>query len=101
MFNLFMIFISILLVSQQTLLQLEESRALLGALLDHRAVLQAEPWFSTWVRPAGGALELRWKSVYRHTEQEILLLRNIQESRSRWARFSISSQKDGFRKQNY
>ncbi|XP_015245715.1 PREDICTED: LOW QUALITY PROTEIN: nesprin-2-like [Cyprinodon variegatus] len=69
---------------EQTLLQLEESRALLGALLDHRAVLQAEPWFSTWVRPAGGALELRWKSVYRHIEQEILRLRNIQESRSRF-----------------
>ncbi|MEQ2202510.1 hypothetical protein XENOCAPTIV_004556 [Xenoophorus captivus] len=64
--------------------KLDESRTVLGTLLDHRAVLQAEPWFGASVRQAGGALELRWKGAYRRTEQEVLRLRNIQESRARF-----------------
>ncbi|MED6292719.1 hypothetical protein CHARACLAT_003233 [Characodon lateralis] len=69
---------------KQALLQLDESRAVLGTLLDHSAVLQAEPWFGASVRQAGSALELRWKGAYRRTEQEVLRLRNIQESRARF-----------------
>ncbi|KAM4713181.1 nesprin-2a [Anableps anableps] len=70
--------------SKQTLLRLDESRAVLGTLLDHRVVLQAEPGFGASVVKPGGALELRWKGAYRRTEQEILRLRNIQESRARF-----------------
>ncbi|MEQ2262114.1 hypothetical protein XENORESO_014913, partial [Xenotaenia resolanae] len=69
---------------KQALLQLDESRTVLGTLLDHRAAVQAEPWFGASVRQTGGALELRWKGAYRRTEQEVLRLRNIQESRARF-----------------
>ncbi|XP_027896962.1 nesprin-2a isoform X6 [Xiphophorus couchianus] len=69
---------------KRTLIRLEESRSVLGSFLDHRLVLQAELWFGASVAQEGGALELRWKGAYRRTEQEILRLRNIQESRARF-----------------
>ncbi|XP_043962311.1 nesprin-2 isoform X2 [Gambusia affinis] len=69
---------------KRTLIRLEESRSVLGSFLDHRLVLQAEPWFGASVVQEGGALELRWRGAYRQTEQEILRLRNIQESRARF-----------------
>ncbi|XP_054910388.1 nesprin-2-like [Poeciliopsis prolifica] len=69
---------------KRTLTRLEESRSVLGSFLDHRLVLQAEPWFGASVVQEGGALELRWKGAYRRTEQQILRLRNIQESRARF-----------------
>ncbi|XP_014859415.1 PREDICTED: nesprin-2-like isoform X6 [Poecilia mexicana] len=69
---------------ERTLIRLEESRSVLGSFLDHRLVLQAELWFGASVAQEGGALELRWKGAYRRMEQEILRLRNIQESRARF-----------------
>ncbi|XP_076613023.1 nesprin-2a [Chaetodon auriga] len=72
---------------QRTLVQLDESRAALGLLLDQRKALQAEPEFAATVSHAGGALELRWQSAYRRTEQEIQRCRDIQDS---WARFQTN-----------
>ncbi|XP_067338852.1 nesprin-2 isoform X4 [Channa argus] len=69
---------------QQALIQLYDSRATLGLLLDQRDVLQKEPMFATSVCQAGGALELQWRSVYRRTEQEIQRCRAIQDS---WTRY--------------
>ncbi|XP_008295519.1 nesprin-2-like [Stegastes partitus] len=69
---------------QQTLVQLDESRTGLGRLLDEGKVLQAEPGFAACVSQAGGALELRWRSVYRRTEQEIQRCRDIQDTRARF-----------------
>ncbi|KAM7367651.1 hypothetical protein PAMP_013936 [Pampus punctatissimus] len=69
---------------QQTLVQLDESRAAVGLLLDQRNVLQTEPVFAASVSQAGGALELRWQSAYRRTEQEIQRCRDIQDSRARF-----------------
>lgn len=72
---------------QRTLVQLDESRAALGLLLDQRKALQAEPEFAATVSRAGGALELRWQSAYRRTEQEIQRCGDIQDS---WARFQTN-----------
>jgi len=83
----------ILLVTQQTLLELDESRAVLGLLLDQGKLLQAEPGFAASLSQAGGALELRWKSIYSRTEQEIQRCRDIQDSRARWARLKITHEK--------
>ncbi|XP_073348713.1 LOW QUALITY PROTEIN: nesprin-2a [Pagrus major] len=69
---------------QQTLVQLDENRAALGLLLDQGKVLQTEPEFAATVSHAGGALELRWQSAYRRTEQEIQRCREIQDSRVRF-----------------
>ncbi|XP_053737451.1 nesprin-2 isoform X3 [Synchiropus splendidus] len=70
---------------QQALLQLEESRAALGRILELRERLGA--------REAGGALALRWKSLHRRLEQEIRRCRDIQESQSRFlSHFSSVSQ---------
>ncbi|XP_040920887.1 nesprin-2a [Toxotes jaculatrix] len=69
---------------QQTLVQLDERRAALGLLLDQCKVLQAEPVFSASVSQAGGALELRWRSAFRRTEQEIQRCRDIQDLRARF-----------------
>ncbi|XP_035989542.1 nesprin-2 [Fundulus heteroclitus] len=81
-------------VCKQTLLRLDESRAVLGALQDLRAAMQAEPWFASTVGPAGGALELRWKAAFRRTEQEITRLRRIQEGRARFqADFTLVSER--------
>ncbi|KAM9354719.1 nesprin-2a isoform 2-T2 [Pholidichthys leucotaenia] len=78
---------------QQSLAQLDESRAALGLLLDQGKLLQAEPLLAALVSPAGGALELRWKSVYRRTEKEIKRCRDIQDSRARFqANFSSVSE---------
>ncbi|XP_022621783.1 nesprin-1-like [Seriola dumerili] len=69
---------------QQTLVQLDESRAALGLLLDQCKVLQTEPVFAASVGLAGGALELRWRSAFRRTEQEIRRCRDIQDVRARF-----------------
>ncbi|XP_070706002.1 nesprin-2a [Pempheris klunzingeri] len=69
---------------QQTLVQLDESRAALGLILDQAKVLQTDPGFAATVSQAGGALELRWQSAYRRTEQEIQRCRDIQASRARF-----------------
>ncbi|KAM9703427.1 nesprin-2-like [Menidia menidia] len=69
---------------EQTLLRLEESRALLGPLLDDGKLLRAEAWFAAPVGQTGGALELQWKSIYSRTEQEIQRCQDIQESRARF-----------------
>uniref|UniRef100_A0AAQ6IQR6 KASH domain-containing protein n=1 Tax=Anabas testudineus TaxID=64144 RepID=A0AAQ6IQR6_ANATE len=70
---------------QETLIQLDESRAALGLLQDQRSVLlQAEMVFAPLICRAGGALELRWRSAYKWTEQEIQHCRNMQDS---WTRF--------------
>ncbi|KAM4521617.1 nesprin-2a isoform 3-T4 [Odontesthes bonariensis] len=69
---------------EQTLLQLDESRAVLGLLLDQGTLLQAEPRSAASVSQAGGALELRWKSIYSRTEQELQRCRHIQDSRARF-----------------
>ncbi|KAM7395095.1 hypothetical protein PAMA_006717 [Pampus argenteus] len=69
---------------QQILVQLDESRAAVGLLLDQRNVLQTEPVFAASVSQTGGALELRWRSAYKRTEQEIQRCRDIQDSRARF-----------------
>ncbi|XP_029965420.1 nesprin-2-like isoform X2 [Salarias fasciatus] len=69
---------------QQTLAQLDESRATLGLLLDQGKLLQAQPGFSGPVGQTGGALELRWRSAHKRTQQEIQRCRDIQESRARF-----------------
>lgn len=74
----------VLLFTQQTLVQLDESRAALGLLLDQGKVLQTEPEFAATVSQAGGALELRWQSAYRRTKQESKRCRDIQDRRTRW-----------------
>ncbi|XP_044232894.1 nesprin-2-like isoform X4 [Thunnus albacares] len=69
---------------QQTLVQLDESRAAVGLLLDQGNMMQTEPVFAASVSQAGGALELRWRSAYRRTEQEIQRCRDVQDSRARF-----------------
>ncbi|KAI3364132.1 hypothetical protein L3Q82_010949, partial [Scortum barcoo] len=69
---------------QQALVQLDESRAVLGLLLDQGKLLQTEPEFATIVGHAGGALELRWRSASRRMEQEVQCCRDIQNSRIRF-----------------
>ncbi|GLD49701.1 nesprin-2-like protein [Lates japonicus] len=69
---------------QQTLAQLDESRAALGLLLDQCKVLQTEPAFAASVGQAGGALELRWRSAFRRTEQEVQRCRDIQNMQARF-----------------
>ncbi|XP_059211817.1 nesprin-1 [Centropristis striata] len=71
-------------VCQQTLVQLDESRTAVGLLLDQGKGLQTEPDFSATVAHAGGALELRWQSAYRRTQQESKRCRDIQDSRARF-----------------
>ncbi|XP_062293145.1 nesprin-2 isoform X5 [Scomber scombrus] len=69
---------------QRTLVQLDESRAAVGLLLDRGSALQTEPAFAASVGQAGGALELRWRSTYKRTEREIQRCRDILESRVRF-----------------
>ncbi|XP_037541118.1 nesprin-1 [Nematolebias whitei] len=79
---------------ERALLQLEEGGVLLGTLLDQKKLLQAEPCFSASVAQAGGALELRWRSAYRRTEQEIHRFKDIQARRARFQTdFSLVSQR--------
>ncbi|XP_029984215.1 nesprin-2a [Sphaeramia orbicularis] len=81
---------------QRTLTQLDESRPTLGLILDQGDALQTDS-----VTQTGGALELRWRSIYRRTEQEMNSCREIRDS---WARFqtnsdSVSEWLDGANKQ--
>nr|XP_057913540.1 nesprin-2 isoform X2 [Doryrhamphus excisus] len=69
---------------QQILVQLDRSRPTLGWLLDQRRELQADPSIAYSVIQAGGALELRWRSAYRHTEKEVQRCGNIRDSRVRF-----------------
>ncbi|XP_062267756.1 nesprin-1 isoform X1 [Platichthys flesus] len=69
---------------QQTLGQLEESRAALGILLDQSELLQKEPAAAVWVGLTGGALELRWRRAVGRTEQEVQRCRDIQVVRARF-----------------
>ncbi|XP_061668449.1 nesprin-2 [Syngnathoides biaculeatus] len=69
---------------QQTLVQLEANRAALGLLLDQKCELQTDPSFGPSVSHAGGALELRWRSICRRTEQEFQRCSDIWDS---WVRF--------------
>lgn len=69
---------------QRTLVQLDDSRAALGLILDKEKVLQTEPEFAATVSPVGGALELRWQGACRRTEQEIRRCKDIQDSQARW-----------------
>ncbi|CAJ1078355.1 LOW QUALITY PROTEIN: nesprin-2 [Xyrichtys novacula] len=73
-----------LALCQQTLVQLEESRATVGLLLDQRKMLQTDPALAATVCHKGGALELRWRSAYRWMEQEIQRCRDIQDSQTRF-----------------
>lgn len=86
--------LSVPLLNQQTLVQLDECRAALGLLLDQGKVLQTEPEFAATVSRVGGALELRWQSACRRTEQEIQRCRDIQDSRVRWDLLQISTSTD-------
>ncbi|XP_069017780.1 nesprin-2a isoform X4 [Embiotoca jacksoni] len=78
---------------QQTLVRLDESGAALGLLLDQGKELQAQPGFAFPVSQAGGALELRWRSAYRRTEQEIQRCRDIRDRRARFQSDSVSVSK--------
>ncbi|XP_054618423.1 nesprin-2 isoform X2 [Dunckerocampus dactyliophorus] len=69
---------------QQTLVQLDGSRGALGLLVDQRRELQADPLIAHSVIQAGGALELRWRSAHRRTEQEVQRCSDIRDS---WVRF--------------
>ncbi|KAM6915050.1 nesprin-2-like [Xenentodon cancila] len=69
---------------QQSLVQLHESRAVLGLLLDQEKMLQDEPSFAASTSQAGGALELRWRNTYRRTQQEIQRCRGIRGFRTRF-----------------
>ncbi|TKS76359.1 Nesprin-2 KASH domain-containing protein 2 [Collichthys lucidus] len=69
---------------KQTLVQLDESRAALGLLIDQGKVLQTEPDFAAAVSHTGGALELRWQNAYRRAEREIQRCRDIQDCRVRF-----------------
>ncbi|XP_054474146.1 nesprin-2-like [Anoplopoma fimbria] len=69
---------------QQTLVQLDDSKAALGLLLDQGKALQTDPVFAATVGHAGGALELRWLSAYRRTEQESRRCRDIQDRQDRF-----------------
>ncbi|XP_031717653.1 nesprin-2a isoform X2 [Anarrhichthys ocellatus] len=69
---------------QQTLVQLDDSRAALGLLLDQRKALQTDPEFAARVGHAGGALELRWLGAYRRTEQESRRCTDIRDSQDRF-----------------
>lgn len=80
-------------VTQQTLAQLNESRAALGQLLDQRTALQTESSFAASVSQTGGALELRWRSAFRRTEKEIQGCRDIQDVRARWDRVTLAENK--------
>ncbi|XP_071395747.1 LOW QUALITY PROTEIN: nesprin-2-like [Centroberyx affinis] len=75
---------------QRVLVQLDQSRAALGSVLDQGNVLQTGPGSTTSPNQAGGALELRWRGVYRRTEQEIQRCRDIQDSRARFQADSAS-----------
>ncbi|CAL8392592.1 unnamed protein product, partial [Gadus morhua 'NCC'] len=81
---------------EDVLVQLEQSRAALGCLLDQRQLLVLPPPTdaegSTSVGPTGGALELQWRSIQRRTEQEIRRCQEIQRS---WARLQSESQSLG------
>lgn len=68
------------------MVQLDESRAALGLLIDQGKVLQTEPDFAAAVSHTGGALELRWQNAYRRAEREIQRCRDIQDCRVRWDR---------------
>nr|XP_024660949.1 nesprin-1 isoform X8 [Maylandia zebra] len=69
---------------QQTLVQLDDNKATLGAILDQGKVLQAEPLLAASTHQTGGALELRWRNAYRRTEKEIQRCRDIQDSQIRF-----------------
>ncbi|XP_061610592.1 nesprin-1 isoform X5 [Phyllopteryx taeniolatus] len=69
---------------QQTLVQLEANTAALGLLLDQRCELQTDPSFAPSISHAGGALELRWRSICSRTEQEVRRCSDIWDS---WVRF--------------
>ncbi|KAF7666652.1 hypothetical protein LDENG_00098390 [Lucifuga dentata] len=69
---------------QHMLDQLDQSKATLGLVFDQEKVLQTWPVFATSVCQVRGALELRWRSVYRRTEQETQRCRDIQDSRARF-----------------
>ncbi|XP_061843165.2 nesprin-2a isoform X2 [Nerophis lumbriciformis] len=69
---------------QQTLVQLDGSRGALGLFLDQRRELRADPSFAPSVIQTGGALELRWRSVYSRTEHEVQRCSDIRDS---WVRF--------------
>ncbi|KAM3861499.1 nesprin-2-like [Diretmus argenteus] len=73
---------------QRALARLDQSRAALGSVLDQGKMLQTGPGFSTSGSQAGGALELRWRSIHRRMEREIQRRRDIQDS---WARFQADS----------
>ncbi|XP_058468686.1 nesprin-2-like isoform X4 [Solea solea] len=70
---------------QQTLVQLDESRAAVGFLLDRCRLLQTEPAsFAASLVQTGGAVELRWANALRRAEQEIQRCRDIQDVGSRF-----------------
>ncbi|XP_051909518.1 nesprin-2 isoform X2 [Hippocampus zosterae] len=69
---------------QQTLVQLEANRALLGQLVDQRCELQTDPLFAPSAVQTGGALELRWRSISSRVERE---LRRYSDACDGWARF--------------
>lgn len=79
-----------LVLTQQTLVKLGESRAAAGLLLDQLRGLQVELAFAATVTPLGGALELRWQSVCRQTELETRHCRDRRDSMSRWESCSLA-----------
>ncbi|XP_077444049.1 nesprin-2a [Stigmatopora argus] len=70
--------------SQQTLVEVEASRAALGLLVDQGCVLQTDPSFATSARQAGGALELRWRRIRSRVEEKVQHWSDIWESRVRF-----------------
>lgn len=79
-----------LVLTQQTLVKLGQSRAAAGLLLDQLRGLQVEPAFAATVAPLGGALELRWQSVCKQTELETQRCRDRRDSMSRWESCSLA-----------
>nr|XP_061806778.1 nesprin-2-like [Nerophis lumbriciformis] len=69
---------------QQTLVEMEVSRAALGLLVDQTCGLQTDPTFATSVKQAGGALELRWRRLRSRVEEKVQHWSDIWE---RWVRF--------------
>ncbi|XP_019746617.1 nesprin-2a isoform X4 [Hippocampus comes] len=69
---------------QQTLVQLEANRALLGQLVDQRCELQTDPLFAPSAVQTGGALELRWRSISSRMDRE---LRRYSDASDGWVRF--------------
>lgn len=76
----------LLFPTKQTLAKLDECGAALGLLLDEGRAPRSAPGSAAVtgaVSPVGGALELRWQSACRQTEQAAQRCTDIQDSELR------------------